>query len=74
MTDLLKRAFEKAAEAMSEEEQNEFGRWLISAIESDERHWDAAFARSQSRLESLADHALDAFRKGKTDPLDPEKL
>ena len=42
-------------------EQNEFSRWLIPAIESDERRWDAAFARSQSGLESLADRALDAL-------------
>jgi hypothetical protein len=74
MTELLTRAFKKAAKEMSDREQDEFGRWLIAMIESGERDWDAAFARTQDKLEILADRALEAFRRGLAEPLDPKKL
>lgn len=37
MTDLLKRALKKVEEELSEPEQDEFARWLLETIESDER-------------------------------------
>jgi hypothetical protein len=70
MTELLKRAFEKAS-GLPDYEQDELARRLIDAIESDERRWHAA---SPEKLDRLADKALEALRTGRTEPLDPEKL
>jgi hypothetical protein len=74
MTELLKKAFDKVAEEMSDYEQDEFGRWLLDVIERDEERWDAAFAQSTDKLERLANEALEVFRTGRSEPLDPEKL
>ena len=74
MTDLLKRAFQKASDELPEDEQDELGRWLLSAIESDERRWDEVFARSRDKLGRLAQEASEDFRSGRTKPLDPDKL
>ncbi len=73
MTELLKKAFEKAAAILPEYEQDQLARRLLSAIESDEKRWDVLFADS-AKLERLADRALEAHRAGLTEPLDPEKL
>ncbi len=74
MTELLKKAFDKVAEEMSDDEQDEFGRWLPDAVEKDEERWDAAFAQSTDKLERLAKAALEVFRTGRSKPLAPEKL
>jgi hypothetical protein len=37
MSELLKQAFEKAAAELPDYEQDEFARWLLNVIESDER-------------------------------------
>jgi uncharacterized protein (DUF885 family) len=74
VTNLLRRAFEKAAAEMPDYEQDEFARWLLDAIEADEKRWDTAFAESSEKLALLAKNALDEFRSGRTDLLDPEKL
>jgi hypothetical protein len=74
MTELLKKAFDKVAEEMSDYEQDEFGRWLLDAIEKDEERWDATFAQSTNKLERLASAALEVFRTGRSETLDPEKL
>ncbi len=74
MTQLLKKAFEKAAREMSEREQDEFARWLLEAIERDEKNWDTAFARSQGKLQRLARKALDDLRSGRAKPLKMKDL
>lgn len=74
MRELLKKAFEKVGREMSDIEQDEFARWLLESIESDERRWDIAFAESSDKLARLAKEALDDFQSGLCDPLDPEKL
>jgi hypothetical protein len=53
MTDLLKRAFEKAAQELPEHEQDAIGRWVLDAIENEEKLWDTAFARSPEKLDRL---------------------
>ena len=73
MTELLKKAFDKAAAMLPEYEQDELASRLLSAIESDEKRWDMLFADAV-KLERLADRALEADRAGLTEPLDPEKL
>lgn len=73
ITELLKRAFQKAAE-LPECEQDALAESLIQAIESDARSWDAAFESSVEKLDKLAEQALADYRAGRAKPLDPEKL
>jgi hypothetical protein len=72
MTKLLEEAFKKASE-LPETEQDTLARWLLEELES-EREWDRMFAESQDVLDRLADEALDAHKKGKTQPMDFERL
>lgn len=68
MTQLLQKAFERAAE-LSQEEQDKFARFLLAELES-EQQWAELFSRSESEdlLERLADEALAAHRAGRTQP------
>jgi hypothetical protein len=72
MTELLKKAFEKASQ-LPAEEQDRFGAWMLEELDSEER-WNELFARSQDLLASMADEALAEHQGGKTAPLDPEEL
>jgi hypothetical protein len=72
MTELLKKAFEKASQ-LPAEEQDRFGAWMLEELSSDER-WDELFARSPELLEKLAAEAIAEDDAGLTEPLDPENL
>jgi hypothetical protein len=72
MTKALKKAFE-AASRLPDADQDELAAAILEELEADER-WEAAFARSQDALERLADEALDEYRAGRTEPLDPDAL
>ena len=74
MTQLLQKAFERAAK-LPQEEQDKFARFLLAELESEQR-WAELFSRSESEdlLERLADEALTAHRTGRTQPLDIEEL
>ena len=74
MTELLQKAFEKAAQ-LPEEEQDRFARFVLAELESD-RQWAELFSRHESEdlLERLADEALAAHRAGRTRPLNAEEL
>lgn len=72
MTKLLQEAFDKASK-LPESEQNTLAKWLLEELQS-ERQWDKVFADSQDVLEQLGDEALDAHKKGKTRPMDFERL
>ena len=72
MTGLLKEAFDKASE-LPPEEQDTFARFLLAELGS-EAQWADAFAGSQDALAKLADEALEEFRAGKTEILDPDNL
>ena len=74
MNQLLKEAFEEAAQ-LPEEEQDKFARFLIAELES-ERQWAELLARPESEdlLTRLADQALAEHAAEKTVPLDPEAL
>jgi hypothetical protein len=74
MTELFRRAFERAAEELPEYEQDEFANWLLRALESDEKQWDAAFAQSGPVLDRLEAQALEDIKTGRAEPLDPDKL
>lgn len=72
MTKLLKKAFDEASR-LPETEQNAFAKWLLDELHS-ERKWAETFAESEDVLEKLADEAIEEKRKGKTKPLNPERL
>ena len=72
MTKLLERAFEEASR-LPEMDQNALAKWLLDELHS-EREWARAFAESEDVLERLADEALEDKRKGKTTPLNLDRL
>ena len=72
MTKALKKAFE-AASRLPDADQDELAAAILEELEADER-WDAAFARSQDALARLGDEALEEYRAGRTEPLDPDAL
>ncbi|MBM3335959.1 hypothetical protein FJY63_14975 [Candidatus Sumerlaeota bacterium] len=72
MTKLLEKAFKRASR-LPDVEQNAVAKWLLEELES-EKKWERLFAESEDILGRLADEALEAHRKGKTKPLDVEKL
>ena len=53
MTELLKKAFEKASQ-LPIEEQDRFGAWLLEELGSEER-WNELFAKSQDKLAKMAE-------------------
>lgn len=72
MTDLLKKAFEKASQ-LTTEELDRFGAWMLEELNSEAR-WDELFARSPELLEQLAAEAIAEDDAGLTKPLDPDSL
>src|SRR5712692_4196424 len=64
MTELFRRAFERAAEELPEYEQDEFANWLLRTLESDEKRWDAAFAQYGRVLDGLEAQALEYIKAG----------
>ena len=74
MTELLRKAFERVSAELPDYEQDEIARRLIAAVEDDNRRWDSVFALFPDRARRLADQALDDYRAGRTEPLDPDKL
>ena len=74
MTRLLQEVFERVAK-LPQEEQNRFARFLLVALESDQR-WAELFARPESEdlLGRLADKTLAAHRVGRTQPVNIEEL
>ena len=74
MSELLAKVFKRVSEELPEYEQDAFAEWLLQLIENDERLWDAQFASSADKLETLADRALVEYAEGRTEALDPAKL
>jgi hypothetical protein len=72
MTELLKKAFDEAAQ-LPEDQQDAIASLLLEELKSD-RAWGQAFDRSQDTLEKLADEAIRDHKAGKTDRLDPPSL
>ena len=72
MTKLLEKAFAEATK-LPKREQDRLAKWVLAEIAA-EQHWDDAFRRSGEQISKLATEALTEHRKGKTQPLDPEKL
>jgi len=74
VNEILKLAFLRAAESMSDAEQEAFGQWLLSIIDQDAKQWDKAFADTSTKLASITDAVLSDFCVSRPAPLDIEKL
>ena len=72
MTQLLEQAFSEAAK-LTDIEQNILAKWLLAELTS-ERRWNELFAKSGDLLKQLAEEALEDYRQGKTELLDPDNL
>jgi hypothetical protein len=72
MTELLKKAFEKASK-LPPKEQDAFAALVLAELEAEGR-WDEAFGASQDALAALSREAISELRAGRTEPLDPDKL
>jgi len=72
MTQLLKKAFQEASK-LPVVDQNALAKWLIQELES-EKKWEKMFAESEDVLDRLADEAIKAHKRGKTKPLDTDRL
>jgi hypothetical protein len=72
MTELLKKAFDEAAQ-LPDDQQDAIASLLLEELKSD-RAWGQAFDRSQDALEKLADEAIRDHKAGKTDEMDPSSL
>ena len=64
MTELLAKAFEEASE-LPASLQDELAREILEGLVG-ENKWDETLARTQDRLEELADEALAELRAGRT--------
>ncbi len=67
MTKLLQKAFDTVS-ALPDSAQDEVAAIILKELDSEER-WAEAFAKSQDKLASLADEALEEFKRGETQPL-----
>ena len=72
MTELLQSAFAKASELPAAEQDVLAARLLAELAEEDE--FDRAIAASSDKLARLAQAALDEYRAGQTQELDPDAL
>ena len=71
MTKALEEAFQEASK-LPETAQDALAAAIRAEIEAEE-NWGRTLANSQDVLEQLADEALDEYRAGRTQPLDPPK-
>jgi hypothetical protein len=72
MTELLKKAFQKASK-LTPVNQNVLAKWLLEELKT-EKKWGKLFSGSENILNLLADEALQAHKKKKTKPLDIGRL
>jgi hypothetical protein len=72
MTQLLKRAFQEACK-LPAADQNALAKWLLQELAA-EKKWDKMFADSEDVLDQMADEALRLNKRGKTGPLDIDRL
>lgn len=68
----LEKAFEEASK-LSPQEQDLLATWILEELASEDR-WRELFAKSADKLSQLANEALEEYRSGRTQELDPDKL
>ena len=64
MTKLLEKAFKEASK-LPVIDQNALAKWLLEELEAEEK-WEQMFAESEDILDQLANEALAAHKKDKT--------
>lgn len=72
MTELLEQAIAKVKN-LPDNEQDTIAAIILKELE-DETKWDTSFASSQDLLANLAGEAMNEYKAGKTEELDPETL
>jgi hypothetical protein len=72
MTRLMEQAIARL-QAVPETQQDPFARFLLNALEEDER-WAASTASHVDVLQRLADQILADDARGRCEPLDPDTL
>ncbi len=72
MTKLLEKAF-RGDSRLPAADQNALAKWVIEELHA-EKVWGKSFAESEEFLEKLADEAISEKRKGRTVPLDINRL
>ena len=72
MGKLLDRAIAEAHK-LPEDEQEALAWVMLEEIDS-ERCWDELFSQPSEVIECMAEQALEDYRAGRTEPLDPDKL
>ncbi|MBS4027006.1 MAG: hypothetical protein KGZ58_00095 [Ignavibacteriales bacterium] len=72
MEQLLTKAFERASQ-LPKPLQEKIAEELLEDIEA-ELKWDSTLAKSQDKLEQLAEKALTEFKSGKTKQLGFDEL
>ncbi len=72
MTGLLEKAIAELAK-LPEDRQESMAQWILDELE-DELRWDQAFAASLPQLDELGKRALEDYRAGRTQELDPDEL
>ena len=72
MTELLERAIARL-KILAPSEQNAIAAMILEELE-DETRWDEAFSGSPNVLAKLAAEAMNEYRAGKTQELDPDTL
>ena len=72
MTQLLEKAFKEASK-LPVVDQNALAKWVLEELEA-EKKWELMFAESEDVIDKLADEALAEHKKGKTKPLDIDRL
>ncbi|HJS17788.1 MAG TPA: hypothetical protein VJ785_03510 [Anaerolineales bacterium] len=54
-------------------EQSQFVAWILEELHSEHR-WSESYANSSDILSHLADEALEEYKAGKTQKIDPDTL
>jgi len=71
MTKALEEAFREASK-LPESDQDALAAAIRAELKT-EAEWESLLSSSQGALGKLADEALDEYRAGRSQPLDPEK-
>ena len=73
---MVTKRFEKVIDKVGKlpaEEQDALAEWILEEL-ADEQRWQESFAKSQNKLEKMADKALQEHERGNTSPLDLSEL
>jgi hypothetical protein len=68
----LKEVIDRVSELPDEDQA--FVAAIIEEELASEAKWDQLFKNSQPQLEKLGEKALEEYRAGRTEPLDPDNL